>query len=939
MRIMKNTIKLAAVVAMVAATLSSCSKVLGPAPYALMCEYIANPMGIDNPDPRFSWTVGSNQRGTIQSDYQVLVSTSLDSLNSNKGDVWDSDKVSSQNSCHVVYKGSRLTSGTRYYWKVRTWDQDGMVSAYSEPAWFETGFFSASDWKAKWIGDGSVPPENDEGFYEKIPVPLFRKTFEVEHDVMGARLYISGIGYYEAYLNGGKMGDHMLDPGWTNYGKTTYYTVYDIKDLLNVGDNAVGVMLGNGWYNPLPMQLFGRWNLREILTIGQPKLIAQIHVKYKNGKEAIVTSDETWKTAPGPIMKNNIYLGEMYDARFEKVGWTGTGYNDAEWKRASVTTAPGGELKYQFIPPIKQTKTIRPVAITEPSDGVFVIDMGQNFAGVIRMGVSGEEGTQVRLRYAEVLHENGNIDVRTSVACQIKEEFSMDGGPGAPATAWQEDNYILKGGEREIFQPAFTFHGFRYVEVTGYPGRPSLDDFKGIRLNADLTDVSEFECSNKRFNQVQEITEWTFLSNVFSIESDCPAREKFGYGGDMVGAGPAYMMNYDMANFYAKTVRDFQRDQRENGGMTECAPNIGINARGLTEDTGPVGWTLAHPFLLDKLYQFYGNKQLVEEQYIPLKRLVDFINVRVPDHIIRDGISDHNMLGERPRAVTSTAFYYDHVVILEKLAGILGKDEDASTYGNLANEIKAAFINEFVDKETGKVGNRTQTAQTCALYYHLVPDSTSYQKVADALIDEIVNVHDSHLSTGIFCTRMMLLHLGELGRADLAYNIADQQGFPGYGFMIENGATTLWENWDKKIHDSKNHPMFGSVSEWFYTSVLGIRPADDAVAFDKIILKPEVTDQLDWAKGSYHSIRGKIASSWENDNDRLKWDIELPANTEAIVFVPLMKNQSANIREGENILMDNGEVAGQTEGLTYMETQDQYVVFSAGSGTYRLVVE
>ncbi len=926
------------IVTIVAVTLLGCSSENSTPPFTLKCEYIESPVGIDNPQPRFSWIVGNNNRGTMQEAYQVLVSTSPDALKNNTGDVWDSEKVTSGNSFHVVYNGPELRSGTKYFWKVRTWDQHGNVSTYSKTAEFETGLFNPEDWKAHWIADGRTAPKNDEDFYKKIPAPLFRKTFEAKSEIANARLYISGLGYYEAFLNGDKIGDHLLDPGWTNYGKTTYYAVYDLTEQVKEGKNAMGVMLGNGWYNPLPLRLFGRWNLREILSIGQPKVIAQLRLTYQNGNEEWITTDETWKTTTGPIMKNNVYLGEDYDARSEKPGWNTTDYDDSDWNTASLAQGPEGALKYQFIPPIKHTRTLKPIAITEPSDGVFVIDMGQNFAGVIRMKVTGEAGTEVKLRYAELLHEDGNIDVRTSVACQIKEEFSMDGGPGAPATAWQEDNYILKGDGEEVFQPAFTFHGFRYVEVTGYPGRPALENFEGIRLNADLADVSEFECSNELFNKIQEITEWTFLSNVFSIESDCPAREKFGYGGDMVGAGPAFIMNYDMANFYEKTVRDFQRDQRENGGMPECAPDIGINGRGVTENTGPPGWTLAHPFLLDKLYQYYGNEQLINEQYIPLKRLVDFYNERVPDHIIRDGISDHNMLGERPRAVTSTSFYYEHVLILAKMAKILNKQEDHENYSRLAKDIKMAFINEFVDQETGAVGNRSQTAQTCALFYDLVPDDQTRQKVIDALIDEIENVHRSHLSTGIFCTRMMLLHLGDLGRADLAFTIANQKEYPGYGFMLENGATTLWENWEKKIHDSKNHPMFGSVSEWFYASVLGIRPAADAVGFDKIIIKPEVTDQLDWAKGSYKSVRGKIASSWKNENGKFVFDVEIPANAIATVHIPV-SGPSASIREGNVVLVDNGELRATPTGLTYKEIKDGFVIFEAGGGSYHFEVE
>uniref|UniRef100_UPI0035948BAE family 78 glycoside hydrolase catalytic domain n=1 Tax=Aquiflexum sp. TaxID=1872584 RepID=UPI0035948BAE len=515
------------------------------APKGLKVNYHTNPLGVDNPTPWFSWEVGDLQRGAVQSAYRLLVSSSIEKLDKQEGDIWDSKKVNGNQTIQIIYKGKSLKPMTRYFWKVQTWNGNDVASEYSPTAWFETGIFSKSDWKATWISDGKLPPSRDEAFYDKIPAPLFRKSFNVDKEVKNARLYVSGLGYYEAYLNGEKVGDHYLDPGWTQYGKEVYYAVYDVTHQVKKGQNAIGAMVGNGWYNPLPMKLFGRWNLREILTIGQPKILAQLEIEYSDGSKETIATDQSWKTSEGPVVKNNVYLGEWYDARLETDGWDKVGFNDNKWKNASNTPAPAGALRWQYIPPIRHTKSVYPIKINTSKPDTYVIDMGQNFAGVIRFKVSAPLGTEIRFRYAELIYDDGTLDFRTSAATQIKEG-GINGGPGAPATAWQEDRYITKGEGVEVFEPKFTFHGFRYVEVTGLKTPPSLSDIEGIRLNADLPSNASFQCSNQLFNRVQEVTEWTMLSNVFSIQSDCPAREKFGYGGDIVTAGETYLYNYDM---------------------------------------------------------------------------------------------------------------------------------------------------------------------------------------------------------------------------------------------------------------------------------------------------------------------------------------------------------------------------------------------------------
>ena len=919
---------------------SACSADLsdfGP-PSNLRCEYETNPLGIDVTVPRLSWVVNDTRRGAVQSAYRILVSENEKTLRDDVGDVWDSGKVNTNQSVQVTYRGLPLASGSRYYWKVQIWDQAGRPSGFSQAAWWEMGLLDRDEWGANWIGDGASVPDRDEDFYEDIPAPLFRKPFPAEADVKKARLYISGLGYYEAFINGQRVGDHVLDPGWTNYGKRVQYSTYDVTDLIKQGENVLGVMLGNGWYNPLPMRLFGRWNLREILTIGQPKFIAHLKIRYTDGREEVISSDETWKVSGGPILRNNVYLGEKYDARLEQTGWRQPGFEDTAWSLAIHVEPPAGRLIAQIQPPIRITRTLNPVAITEPEPGTFIVDMGQNYAGWIRMRVQGSEGTEIKMRYGELLYNDGALNGLTTVACQIKEMWRMDGGPGAPKTAWQEDTYILKGGEEEYFQQHFTFHGFRYIEVKGYPGTPTLDDFIGLRLNADLESAGAIESSNELFGQIQNMVDWTFLSNVFSIQSDCPAREKFGYGGDIVAVGESYIFNYNMANFYTKTVRDFADDVRPNGGMPETAPFNGIDSKSLGEGSGPIGWQLAFPYLQRLLYRFYGDTRILEEQYPVTRRQIEFLRTRADNHFIDIGISDHESIDPKPEALTSTAFYFHHVKLLADFAAILGYNEDAQTYSLLADSIKNAFIERFMDPKTGRFDTGTQGAQAFALWYDLVPEEVSDLSF-DLLVENIIDRHHGHLSTGIFGIKMTFDVLRRYNRSDVAYLMAGQTSYPGWGWMLENGATTLWESWlGEENAPSHNHPMFGSVSEWFYRSPAGINPAPDAAGFDKMIIRPQGIEQMDHFQGHYDSIRGTVRSEWRKENDTFYLEVEIPANTEALIYIPSSTGAADVIKERASIIFQGGSAIGTSPGLTFEFIAYDAVVFRAGGGVYRFEV-
>ena len=881
-------------------------------PGELFCEYLKDPVGIDARDPELGWTLVSPERNQFQTAYELIVSDNVADIRNGKGDVWTTGKILTGNSQHIKYAGTRLSSFTRYFWSVRVYNDKNEVSGWSSPALFETAMLDETDWTAGWIGDGTKNPA-DADRYKADRMPLFRKEFAISRKIVSARLYISGLGYYEAYLNGRKISDHMLDPGFTTYRKEVLYAVHDITALVNTGKNTAGVMLGNGWWNPLPFKFFGRWDLRDYQQTGRPCLKAEIHIRYEDGTTEKIITDESWQTAPGPVVKNNVYLGEEYDARLEQKGWNSRDIAKGIWKPAVRVAGPEGPLTLQLQPAIRVTKVIKPKAIVRVSADTFMVDMGQNFAGVARIRVKGPAGTRITLRYGEGLFKDGSLNVLTTAATQIKKG-GISGGPGAPATAWQEDVYILKGDGLETWSPRFTFHGFQFIEITGWPGTLRNDDIEGLRMNTDLSKDGEFSCSNEMFNKIHEAIQWTFLSNVFSVQSDCPGREKMGYGGDMVATANSFIYNYNMLHFYEKTVKDFANEQRPLGGMTEIAPFTGIDDRGFGDLSGPLGWELAFPFLQKQLYDFYGDKRIIENNYEGFKKQLAFLKDKSVSNTFYWDISDHEALDPKPEAWSAAVFYYHHILLGMEFAGILGLRDDSVKYAALAKRVRDENVSKFHIPNTGRFDNATQSAQIFALWYNLSPEKNN---TLSALNSEFAR-HNWHVSTGIFSTKMMFDVLRENEMNETAYRIVNQKDFPGWGYMLENGATTLWETWAFPETDpSRNHPMFGSVDEWFYRSLLGINPLSPG--FEKIQIKPQPAGDLTWVTGSYQSIRGRIESSWKRDGDRFTLSISIPANTRAVVFCPSRKD--ASVQENGNAVQVN-------------RYEDGYAIIEVGSGKY-----
>lgn len=845
-------------------------------PTDLKCEFQREPLAIDAAHPRLSWLLESDERDVRQSAYRILVASSSALLSRNKPDLWDSGKRVSAEQNNIPYAGAPLKSGQRCYWKVETWDGAG-EGAWSPVATFEMGLLHLGDWQAKWINDGKPNPTAERDFYREDPAPLFRREFDVDGAIKQARLYITGLGYYEAHLNGDRVGDHVLDPGWTKFDKHVFYSVYDVTGQLTRGKNCIGVELGNGWYNPAPLRLFGRINLREVLAIGRPRFIAQLHIEYRDGRTQTVVSDERWKHTDGPVRRNGIYIGEVVDGGREPIGWDHPGFEATKWQPAAVAREPIGTLVAQPQPPIRITKRWKAVAVTQPKPGVFIYDFGTNFGGWASLDLDVAPGTEIHLRYGELLHADGTLNPMTSVAGQIKgrrkDSVESIGGPGAPDIAWQTDTYIARGGG-ETYTPKFTFHGFRYLEVTGLKQPLDLKSVTAMRLNSDVEQVGFFECSNPLLNQIEAMCRRTFISNIFSVQSDCPHREKMGYGGDIVATSEAMIGTYDMSRFYAKAVQDWADAARPDGMLTDTAPYMGLQYCGVV-------WAMAHPLLVSQLHQYYGDDRIAQEQYAVAKRWMSVVEAKYPSGIVTDGLSDHESLVPTPAPEYVTPMYFQCANLMADLARRLGKSDDAAHYQTLAGHIKSAYA-KFVDAASGHVGTGSQANQAIALHAGIVGEAS-----VSRLVDQIQNHDHLHLTTGILGTKFVLDELSKAGQIDVAYTLATQTDFPSFGWMMKNGATTLWEHWALSENTfSHNHPMFGSVRQWMQNWLGGIQCASDARGFDKIRIQPQTPTGLDWVKSSYVSVRGKIVSEWRRLDGRTEFTIQVPANCRAEVRLP-----------------------------------------------------
>jgi len=872
----------------------------------LTCNYSVNPLGVETPEPRLAWRIDSPARGVRQAAYRVLVASTPEQLAGNGSDLWDSGVVASAQSVQLRYAGKSLRSRQRCHWKVwvATVDATRQTNeAWSEPAVWEMGLRQERDWTAKWIaGKKSHPAETT-----VEPAPLLRRVFRVAKPVASARLYIIGLGYYEAYFNGTKAGDEVLAPSVTCYDKSVHYQTLDVTSLIRKGGNALGVVLGNGWYNASTAFVC---NYSEAAWRDQAKLLAQLEIRYQDGSMQTIASDRSWRVGTGPIVFDALRNGEFYDARLEREGWAAPGFDDSAWTTAVIVPGPGGRLRSQQHPPIRVTQTLRPAAVQEVKPGIWVYDLGQNISGWGRLKVSGPAGTEVTLRYAEKLTVEGDLD-QSNINMFIK------------TGECQMDQYILKGHGMEVWEPRFTYHGFQYIQVTGFPGTPTLDNLEGRVLHTDLATRGEFSCSHELLNKIQTCARWSTLGNYHGFPTDCPQREKNGWTGDASISAEQVLLNFDPRSAYHKWLGDLRDAQRPSGQLPGIVPTGGW---GYNWGSGPA-WDSASILIPWYLYLYEGDTAILETHYESMKRYLDYMLTMTTDYTVDYGLGDWaapNVESEKPgcpNAVTDTAYFFVHADVLRQTAELLGKKADARRFAALAGKVRQAFRKHFISFKKASVTGGNQTAVACALYQGLLdaPEKPAFL----ATLAQHVEERRRHIDCGILGAKYVLHALTDLGRVDLAFAIATQEDFPGWGHWIRQGATTLWEGWDGS--GSRNHHMFSDISAWFYKGLAGIHPDPAQPGFKHAIIRPNPVEGLYWVKAWHESLYGRIEVAWRRSSWQFALDVTIPANSTATVELP----------RGASAVTVDGQPVATYSGTETMDARNGRTTFQVGSGCHQ----
>ena len=1033
-------------------------------PVQLRCEYRTNPLGIDETEPRLGWRLAAGDgaaRGLSQTAYRVLAASSRDLLIKESGDLWDSGKIDSAESAHVVYAGKPLTSGRQVFWKVMVWDNGGDSSPWSEVSFWSMGFLKPSDWKAKWIGKeeaqdyrdpdsvfhhlrGShwiwasdksaekatltatlnLPPERkirkayvlmtsdhqyelflnggsvirgtnplmpdrldlngdlkpganqlevramrrnanrpagvigvvrvefdqgdplmlrtgsdwksgnaaaqdlgaygiapwgDVGFAEEraLPARMARKEFNLRGPVSRATAYVSGLGLYELHLNGAKVGDHVLSPGLTEYDKRILYVTFDVTRMLKPGANAAGLILGNGRY----------WAPRVVVPIGTrsygyPRAICQIEVEYAGGGTETITTDASWKlTTGGPVRANNEYDGEDYDAQRETPNWSRPGFADSAWTPVQLVSSPKGELRAQMAEPIRITQSMRPAKMTEPRPGVFVFDMGQNMVGWARLKVSGPKGTEVSLRFAETLQPNGML--------------YLDNLRSARAL----DHYTLKGGGTELWEPRFTYHGFRYIEVRGFPGRPTLEALEGRVVHDAMTKAGDFTSSNSLLNKLDKNIYWGMRGNYRSIPTDCPQRdERQGWLGDrsMVSRSESYL--FDIAAFYSKWETDLVDAQKPTGSIPDVAPAY------WTLYNDDITWPSTFLFVPGMLYEQYGDRRVITRNYPAMKKWVDYMRTFIKDDLMpKDTYGDWCVPPEDPKLIHSKdparktdgtligSAYFAHLLrVVAKYARMADKSAEAQQYEVISARMQAAIIKRFYNESRNIYDNGTQTSSILPLALNLAPEAQR-KPLFDGLVRKVEDESRSHIGVGLVGAQWLMRTLSDNGRPDLAYTIATQQDYPGWGYMVKKGATTIWELWNGDTADpamnSGNHVMqVGDLGIWLYAYLAGIRSDPDNPGFRRTIIKPTVTGDLTFVRATHESPYGKIESNWNRKGSAIRLEITIPPNSTALVYVPAAPDAT---------ITETNRDPASAIGVKFLRREPGVALYEVGSGHYR----
>jgi alpha-L-rhamnosidase len=914
--------------------------------YDLRCEYQDNPLGIDVVQPRLSWKLASAQRGVVQSAYQIRVTETSEVL-------WETGKVLSPHSIHVPYGGSLLRSGQRCTWRVRVWDGHDQPSAWSKPAWWEMGLLHPSDWHAHWIAPGWQEDESAEP-----PCPYLRTSFSVDGPVSSARAYITSLGFYELFLNGQRVGDASFTPGYTSYHRRLQYQTYDITALLQQNENAIGVILGDGWYRGKLGAFSQRNTYDERLA-----LLVQLHLRYADGHEQFVLSDEGWQATTGPILSSDLQAGEVYDARLEMPGWNEPGFDASQWQKVEAVSYPKDHLVATNGPPVRAHEEITPIALLRTPNGETVIDMGQNFAGVVRLTIQGSAGTTIRLQHGETLDKHGNF---TTAHLQVPHGF-------------QEVRYTLKGEAEEVYTPHFTFHGFRYVKVEGFPSMPSIEQFTGLALYSDLPETGSFECSDPLINRLQQNILWSQKSNFLEIPTDCPTRERTGWTGDVQVFARAGSFLMQTAGFLSKWLKDLAMEQAADGQVANIVPSpqrsrpgTAVSVPWITRAVpypgksfpGSAGWADAAVIVPWTLYQCYGDQRVLEEQYASMKAWVEYMRKQAKKqswirHITPLSWSKQEKRPYQPylwdtgfhfgewlepdesfgpkmaigilkrmlfsAPLVATAYFAHSTHLLAETAQVLGKEKEALEYQTLHQRIKEAYQATFIGPD-GQIHPDKQASYVRALAFDLVPPAL--QRAAVEHLVRLIKENDYHLGTGFLSTPFLCHVLSSNGQLDVAYALLKQDTIPSWLYEVKKGATTIWEPWDGIGEDgtpkgSLNHYAKGAVGSWLYQVVAGIEPG--APGYKHIRFRPRPGGGLTAASARYHSLYGEIASSWQMRDGTFMLTITAPANTTATVFLP--GAEASQVTEG-------GQEVETVEGVIQVSQEQEATVIEVVSGTY-----
>jgi alpha-L-rhamnosidase len=884
----------------------------------LHTEYHVNPLGIDVAQPRLSWQLASDRRGAAQIAFQVRAAADVASLDAGPL-LWDSGKVASDQSVLVPYAGPALRSGQRVYWQVRAWDETGAASAWSEPALWEMGLLAASDWHAEWI-----TPDWDEDTSQSQPQPVLRREFKLDGAVKSARAYVTSLGLYELHLNGQKVGDDVLTPGWTAYNHRLQYQTYDVTGLLRSGENAVGALLGDGWYRGW-LGFEGNRN-----TWGDRLgLLLQLHVTYADGRTAVIGSDAQWRATLGPIRMSDIYNGETYDARLELPGWDAAGYDDQTWSGVRKLDQSKDVLIAQDGPAIIRNEELKPVKIIRTPAGETVFDFGQNMVGWVRLNVQGPAGTTITLRHFEVLDQQGNVYLTNLRKAQ------------------QALTYTLKSDGVETYEPRFTFMGFQFVSVEGWPGEPTLDSLTGVVVHSDIPPTGEFACSNPLINQLQHNIVWGQKGNFVDVPTDCPQRdERLGWTGDAQVFIRTACYNRDVASFFTKWLADLAAEQHPNGGVPMVIPDpMKRSAFGRTAG-GSAAWADAATICPWTIYECYGDKGILAQQYASMAAWVGYMAGQAgATNLWTTGFHFGDWLDYRGRGgfdtapmtdkeLIASAFFAYSTSLLQKAAVVLGKTEDAAKYAELVAKIKAAWTAEFVSAN-GRVGPNSQTSYVLALHFDLLPEAL--RPSAAARLAEEVRKFGYHLTTGFVGTPYLCHVLSRFGYTDLAYELLNQESYPSWLYPVKKGATTIWERWDGIKPDgsfqdagmnSFNHYSYGAIGDWMYRVAAGIDTAADGPGYKHVTIRPQPGGGLTHVRATLNTPYGEVISAWQLTDTDFRLQVTVPANAHATVWVP-----------GRDLaqMTESGKVLAAAPGVIAVRMEGDAVVAELGAGRYDFV--